>query len=108
VYELRQYTLRPGARRAFVALFDAELVESQENAGMLVLGQFTDLDRPDVFVWVRGFRDSEAVAVRVEVSDQSWMSSTGVIRVESLRSRRRGCCRQLPGAHVVARSTVQN
>ena len=57
VYELRQYTLRPGVRDAFVALFDAELVESQEDAGMLILGQFTDLDRPDVFVWIRGFSD---------------------------------------------------
>ena len=57
MYELRQYTLRPGVRDAFVALFDAELVESQEDAGMLVLGQFTDLDRPDVFVWIRGFSD---------------------------------------------------
>jgi quinol monooxygenase YgiN len=57
VYELRRYTLCPGTRDAFVALFDAELVESQEDAGMLVLGQFTDLDRPDVFVWIRGFSD---------------------------------------------------
>jgi len=57
VYELRQYTLRPGTRDAFVALFDAEFVESQEEAGMLLLGQFTDLDRPDMFVWLRGFSD---------------------------------------------------
>ena len=60
VIELRQYTLRPGTRDAFAALFDAELAEPQEAAGMRVLGQFRDLDRPDMFVWLRGFPDMEA------------------------------------------------
>jgi NIPSNAP len=60
VIELRQYTLRPGTRDAFVALFDAELAEPQEAAGMRVLGQFRDLDRPDMFVWLRDFPDMEA------------------------------------------------
>ena len=59
VIELRQYTLRPGTRDAFAALFDAELAEPQEAAGMRVLGQFRDLDRPDMFVWLRGFPDME-------------------------------------------------
>ena len=57
--ELRQYTLRPGTRDAFVALFDAELAKPQEAAGMRVLGQFRDLDRPDLFVWLRDFPDME-------------------------------------------------
>jgi NIPSNAP len=59
VIELRQYTLRPGTRDAFVALFDTELAEPQEAAGMRVLGQFRDLDRPDMFVWLRDFPDME-------------------------------------------------
>lgn len=57
VVELRQYTLRPGRRDDLVALFDREFVETQEAAGMKVLGQFRDLDRPDRFVWLRGFAD---------------------------------------------------
>ncbi|MEV6374853.1 NIPSNAP family protein [Micromonospora musae] len=32
-------------------------MESQEESGMAVLGQFRDLDRPDQFVWLRGFPD---------------------------------------------------
>jgi hypothetical protein len=40
-----------------VELFDRELVESQEAVGMHLLGQFRDLDDPDSFVWLRGFRD---------------------------------------------------
>jgi hypothetical protein len=60
VIELRQYTLRPGTRDAFTALFAANLVEPQERAGIAVLGQFHDPDRPDLFVWLRGFPDMEA------------------------------------------------
>lgn len=55
VVELRQYTLRPGARDDLVAVFDRELVETQEALGMQVLGQFRDLVNPDRFVWLRGF-----------------------------------------------------
>ncbi|MGW0185401.1 NIPSNAP family protein [Streptomyces sp. NPDC003362] len=57
VIELRQYTLRPGRRDELIELFDREFVETQEETGMVVLGQFRDLDDPDRFVWLRGFRD---------------------------------------------------
>ena len=57
IVELRRYTLRPGARETLIELFDRELVETQEEVGMHVLGQFRDLDDPDSFVWLRGFSD---------------------------------------------------
>ncbi|MFC8826625.1 NIPSNAP family protein [Streptomyces sp. NPDC057137] len=60
VIELRQYTLRPGRRDELIELFDREFVETQEDTGMIVLGQFRDLDDPDRFVWLRGFEDMEA------------------------------------------------
>jgi hypothetical protein len=59
VVELRQYTLRPGQRDVLIELFDREFVESQEAVGIEVIGQFRDLDRPDRFVWLRGFADME-------------------------------------------------
>jgi hypothetical protein len=59
VVELRQYTLRPGQRDVLIELFDREFVESQEAVGIEVIGQFCDLDRPDRFVWLRGFPDME-------------------------------------------------
>ena len=59
VVELRQYTLRAGQRDVLVELFDREFVESQEAVGMELIGQFRDLDRPDRFVWLRGFPDME-------------------------------------------------
>ena len=57
IVELRQYTLRSGQRDVLISLFDREFVETQEAAGMAILGQFRDLDNPDRFVWLRGFRD---------------------------------------------------
>jgi quinol monooxygenase YgiN len=57
IVELRQYTLHPGKRDTLIDLFDREFVESQEALGMKVLGQFRDLDDPNRFVWLRGFRD---------------------------------------------------
>src|SRR4051812_11734754 len=60
VIELRQYELRPGQREVLVELFDREFVESQEALGARLIGQFRDLDRPDWFVWLRGFADMDA------------------------------------------------
>lgn len=60
VVELRQYTLKPGRREALIDLFDREFIESQEATGMTIIGQFRDLDRPDMFVWMRGFEDMQA------------------------------------------------
>jgi|GEM_PF-719071 len=57
VIELRQYTLKPGRRDDLIDLFDRQFIESQEAAGMTILGQFRDRRRPDRFVWMRGFPD---------------------------------------------------
>jgi hypothetical protein len=66
VVELRQYTLRPGQRDVLVELFDREFVESQEAVGIELIGQFRDLDRPDRFVWLRGFPDMERRRMALE------------------------------------------
>ncbi|MCP9949752.1 NIPSNAP family protein [Actinomadura madurae] len=55
VVELRQYTLHPGRREELTELFEREFVETQEAVGMSVIGIFHDEDRPDRFVWIRGF-----------------------------------------------------
>jgi len=57
VLELRQYTLHPGKRDVLIDLFEREFVESQEAVGIELVGTFRDLDRPDRFVWIRGFPD---------------------------------------------------
>lgn len=74
VVELRQYTLHPGTRDVLVELFDREFVESQEAVGIRVLGQFRDLDDPNRFVWLRGFRDmsTRAGALAAFYGGQVW------------------------------------
>jgi hypothetical protein len=62
IVELRQYTLHEGQRDTLIDLFEREFVESQEAVGLKVIGTFRDLDHPNRFVWLRGFRDMDARA----------------------------------------------
>jgi len=57
-----------------IDLFDREFVESQEALGMKIMGQFRDLDNPNRFVWLRGFRDmpSRAQALKDFYSGPVW------------------------------------
>jgi len=57
VMELRQYVMRPGRRDELIELFEQRFVDAQEALGIRVLGIFRDLQRPDRFVWMRGFAD---------------------------------------------------
>jgi NIPSNAP protein len=66
IVELRQYTLHPGKRDVLIELFDREFVETQEAVGMSIIGQFRDLDKPDRFVWLRGFPDMSSRARSLE------------------------------------------
>ena len=55
--ELRRYDLVPGRRDEMIDIFERHFVGSQEADGIRLLGFFRDLDRPDHFVWFRGFPD---------------------------------------------------
>src|SRR5438034_1313450 len=74
VVELRQYTLHPGKRDVLIDLFDREFVESQEELGIKIIGQFRDLNDPNRFVWLRGFRDmpSRAEALKAFYGGPVW------------------------------------
>jgi hypothetical protein len=74
VVELRQYTLHPGQRDTLITLFDREFVETQEAVGITVIAQFRDLDRPDHFVWLRGFAglDERAAALAAFYGGPVW------------------------------------
>jgi hypothetical protein len=88
VVELRQYTLHPGQRDALIELFDREFVETQEACGMTVLGQFRDLDRPDRFVWLRGFDDmpSRAEALRRFYTGPAWKANAAAANATMIDS----------------------
>jgi hypothetical protein len=77
IVELRQYLMRPdGGRDALIDLFEREFIETQEAAGITVIGQFRDLDRPDRYVWLRGFpdMDSRARALDAFYSGPVWQA----------------------------------
>jgi hypothetical protein len=66
VIELRQYTMKPGRRDDLIAMFEERFIETQEAQGIHVLGQFRDRDRPNYFVWMRGFADMPARAAGLD------------------------------------------
>jgi quinol monooxygenase YgiN len=88
VVELRQYTLHPGKRDTLIELFDREFVETQEDAGMAVLGQFRDLRDPDKFVWLRGFADmpSRAAALHRFYGGPVWAAHSAAANATMIDS----------------------
>lgn len=60
VLELRQYLLKPGRRDELIDLFDRHFVESQEQHGARIIGQFRNRNDRDQFVWMRGFAGMDA------------------------------------------------
>ncbi len=60
IVELRQYTMVPGRLDEFLAIFQSKLTAPQAEWGAPVLGIFRDRNRPDFFVWLRGFADMAA------------------------------------------------
>src|SRR5438093_1819321 len=88
IVELRQYTLHPGKRDVLIDLFDREFVESQEALGMNIIGQFRDLDNPNRFVWLRGFRDmpSRAQALKDFYGGPVWKAHRGAANATMIDS----------------------
>jgi hypothetical protein len=60
VLELRQYKIVPGRRDDMIAVFERWFVESQEELGMRLVGQFCDRDDAHRFTWLRSFPDMAA------------------------------------------------
>jgi hypothetical protein len=88
VVELRQYTLRGGRREDLVNLFEREFIEPQEALGVRVLGVFRDLDDPDRFVWMRGFRDmpQRHAALEAFYTGSVWRSNSHAANATMLDS----------------------
>jgi len=66
ILAVRQYLLRPGQRDRLIELFDRHFVESQEELGIRVVGQFRVRGQPDCFFWIRGFPDMPSRARSLE------------------------------------------
>jgi hypothetical protein len=77
VIELRDYLMQPDQRDVLIELFEREFVEAQEALGMRVMAHFRDLDRPDHYVWLRGFADMPARQRGLEAfySGATWLAN---------------------------------
>jgi quinol monooxygenase YgiN len=75
VVELRQYTVKPGRRDDLIDLFTRHFIGAQEAVGAHVLGHFRDLDEPDRFVWMRGFRNmpTRKTALEAFYGSPTWL-----------------------------------
>lgn len=57
VLELRNYVTKPGQRDKFISYFETNFIDSQNEIGGYILGQFRVEDAEDNFFWMRGFND---------------------------------------------------
>ena len=60
LFELRNYSTRPGRRDALVDLFEKHFLDAYQAAGARGVGTFTNLRDPDRWVWIRAFADNRA------------------------------------------------
>lgn len=86
--ELRQYAMKPGRRDELITLFEREFVETQEAAGIRLIGLFHDLDRPDRFVWMRGYPDQAArePALDAFYSSNHWLTHRAAANASMISS----------------------
>lgn len=57
VIELRNYLIKPHMREAFIEYFERHFIQSQNEIGGQILGQYKVKDARDQFFWIRGFSD---------------------------------------------------
>ncbi len=56
-YEIRRYQANPGMRDEWVRYFEGTVAPFQRKHGAVIPGMFTDENNPDIFIWLRVFRD---------------------------------------------------
>lgn len=59
IYELREYSIRPGCLDEFVRFMDEELLPFQASKGVTVVGSFTVPGDPARYIWIRAFADQK-------------------------------------------------
>jgi len=99
VLELRQYTVRSGMRDRLPGLFREHFIGAHEAVGARILGTFFDLDDPDRFVWLRGYRDlaTRGPALRAFYGGDVWKAHRDAANAAMVDSDNALLLRALPG-----------
>lgn len=58
IVEMRTYRTKPGMRGPFIEIFRTRSMPEHERLGMPIVGPFLSIEDPDVFFFMRGFRDA--------------------------------------------------
>ena len=58
-YEFRQYTIKDGKRDKWVKFMEDEIITFQISRGMVVLGSFVDEEKPEIYYWIRRFKNEK-------------------------------------------------
>lgn len=58
IVELRTYRTKPGQRARLLDIFRAKTMPEHARLGMPIVGPFLSIDDPDIFVFMRRFRDA--------------------------------------------------
>ena len=58
-YEFRQYTIKDGKRDKWVKFMEDEIIPFQISKGMVVLGSFVDEEKPEIYYWIRRFKNEK-------------------------------------------------
>ncbi len=87
-FELRQYSILPGKKDAWVRMMEDEIIPFQQSRGMVIVGSFTGEEDDSVYVWVRRF-DSEEERARLyeAVYDSDHWKSEIAPRIPELMDR---------------------
>jgi len=63
VIEFRRYQIKDGGLAKFATYFESFFPEAFQQLGALAVGQFSERSNPNVFTWLRGFKDMDARAI---------------------------------------------
>lgn len=58
IVEMRTYRTKPGMRGQFLEIFRSRTMPEHARLGMPIVGPFPSIEDPDVFFFMRGFRDA--------------------------------------------------
>lgn len=78
-FEFRQYTIFPGKRAEWVKYMEQVVIPFQVSQGMVVVGSFVDEEDPDLYYWIRRFKNEkerERLYKRVYESSE-WKNDIG-------------------------------
>lgn len=77
IIDLRDYTVKPEARRRFVDRCESVLFPEQERLGAVIMGFFTDADFDDRVVWLRAMPDlpsRERILTEFYTNGEMWQT----------------------------------